>query len=166
LTTRGDPIGFLYNDAITRLTRATEIAPGEPAGWVDLGLLQARQQEYDASYQSFERARTLAPDNSRIEAFLGLVESKRGKIPETLAHYRRAVALDNSNLRARYALAMETEREQNPTSDGDTVRLLDQILKLKPHNEPVLLDVIRLAAKLHDARSAEDCQASSALSWI
>lgn len=133
------------------LTRATEIAPGEPAGWVDLGLLQARQQEYDASYQSFERARTLAPDNSRIEAFLGLVESKRGKIPETLAHYRRAVALDNSNLRARYALAMETEREQNPTSDGDTVKLLDQILKLRPHNEPVLLYVIRLAAKLHDS---------------
>jgi Tfp pilus assembly protein PilF len=136
--------------ARTGLTRATEIAPGEPAAWVDLGLLQARQQEYDASYQSFERARMLAPDNSRIEGFLGLVESKRGKIPEALAHYRKAVALDSANLRARYALAVETEREQNPTSDVDTVKLLDQILKLRPRNEPVLLDFIRLAAKLND----------------
>src|SRR5580698_3626410 len=41
------------------LTRSTEIAPGEPAGWVDLGLLQARQQEWDAAYASLEKARTL-----------------------------------------------------------------------------------------------------------
>ena len=40
---------------------------------------------------------------------------------------------------------------RRPSSDGDAVKLLDQILKLRPHNEPVLLDVIRLAAKLHDA---------------
>src|SRR6185503_11077435 len=60
------------------LMRATEIAPEEPAGWVNLGLLQARQQEFDAAYQSFEKARTLVPDNSGVEGFLGLVESKRG----------------------------------------------------------------------------------------
>src|SRR5215470_9805514 len=39
------------------LTRATELAPGEPAAWVNLGLLQARQQEYDAAYQSLQKAR-------------------------------------------------------------------------------------------------------------
>src|SRR5580692_11799642 len=38
------------------LTRATEIAPAEPASWVDLGLLQARQQEFDTAYQTFETA--------------------------------------------------------------------------------------------------------------
>src|ERR1700691_198280 len=55
------------------LTRATEIAPGEPASWVELGLLQAREQDFDAAYRSFERARGLAPGNSRIEGFLCLV---------------------------------------------------------------------------------------------
>ncbi len=132
------------------LTRATEIAPEEPAGWVDLGLLQARQQEFDAAYQSFERARILAPDNSRIEGFLGLVESKRGKIPEALAHYQKAVSLDSGNLRALYAWASETERQQTSTSDADAQKLLERILKLQPGNEPVLLDVIRLAAKQND----------------
>src|SRR6185312_10642242 len=76
------------------LTRATEIAPREPASWVDLGLLDARQQDFNAAYERFEKARSLAPDNSRIEAFLGLVESKRGKLAEAMAHYRKAVALD------------------------------------------------------------------------
>src|SRR5215468_1421433 len=50
------------------LTRATELAPGEPAGWVNLGLLQARQQEFDAAFQSLEKARAAAPDNSAIQS--------------------------------------------------------------------------------------------------
>ena len=150
------------------LTRATDSAPGEPAGWVDLGLLQVRQQEYDAAYQSFEKGRQLAPDNGRIEGFLGLVEGKRGKLPEAVAHYRRAASLDAADLRSRYALAMETERQQNQNSDVEAVKLLDEILKLRPHNEPVLLDVIRLAGKLHDAarlRQAVAVIAGGSESW-
>lgn len=129
------------------LTRATEIAPGEPAGWVDLGLLQARQQEFDAAYQSFEQARSVAPDNSRIETFLGLVEAKRGKLAEALAHYEKAVALDSSNLRALYSWATETERQQTATSEADAQKLLERILKIRPDNEVILLDLVRLAAK-------------------
>ena len=129
------------------LTRATQIVPAEPASWANLGLLEIRQQEYDAAYANFEKARSLAPDNSGIEAFLGLVESRRGKTQETLDHYRKAVSLDSANLRALYSLAAETERQQTATSDADTLKLLDQILKLRPQSEPVLLDIIRLSAK-------------------
>lgn len=129
------------------LTRATEIAPEEPAGWANLGLLEIRQQEFDAAYAHFEKARALAPGNSAIESFLGLVESRRGKTQETLDHYRKAVSLDRANLRALYSLATETERQQTATSDGEALKLLDQILTLRPQNEPVLLDVVRLAAK-------------------
>jgi cytochrome c-type biogenesis protein CcmH/NrfG len=150
------------------LQRATEIAPGEPAGWVNLGLLDARQQEFDAAYANFEKARVLAPDNSRIAGFLGLVESRRGKIGESLEHYRKAIQLDATNFRARYALAIETERRQNPGSEAETLKLLDQILKLRPNNEPVLLDTIRLAAKLQDAgrlREAMSALVPAAASW-
>ena len=91
-----------------RLTRATEIAPGEPAAWANLGLLAVRQQEFDTAYERVEKARTLAPDNSQIEALLGLIESKRGRLPEAAAHLKKAVELDPKNLRALYALAQET----------------------------------------------------------
>ena len=133
------------------LTQATEIAPGEPASWVDLGLLQARQQEFDAAYQTFERARGLAPDNSRIEGLLGLVEAKRGKIAEAVAHYQKAVSLDSSNLRALDSWATETERQQTATSDADAQKLLERILRVRPGNEAVLLDIAHLAAKRNDA---------------
>ena len=93
-----------------KLTRATEIAPGEPAAWANLGLLAVRQQEFDTAYEKVEKARALAPDNSQIEALLGLIESKRGRLTEAATHLKRAVELDPKNLRALYALAQETER--------------------------------------------------------
>lgn len=130
-----------------KLTLATQIAPGEPASWANLGLFDVRQQEFDAAYEKVEKARSLAPDNSQIEALLGFIESKRGKVPEAIAHFKKAADLDSKNLKALYALAQETERQSTETSDADAQKLLESILVVKPDNAAVLLDVIRLAAK-------------------
>ncbi|MGH9754864.1 MAG: FG-GAP-like repeat-containing protein, partial [Blastocatellia bacterium] len=136
-----------------KLTQATEIAPGEPAGWANLGLLAVRQQEFDTAYEKVEKARSLAPENSRIEALLGLIESKRGKLPEATAHLKKAVELDPKNLRALYALAQETERQGAESSDAEAQSLLQNILETQPDNLAVLLDVTRLAAKRGDGET-------------
>ncbi len=136
-----------------QLTRATEIAPGEPAGWANLGLLAVRHQEFDSAYEKVEKARWLAPDNSQIEALLGLIESRRGKLPEATAHLKKAVELDPKNLRALYALAQETERQGAETSDAESQVLLEKILETQPANLAVLLDVTRLAAKRDDGET-------------
>jgi Tfp pilus assembly protein PilF len=132
------------------LTRSTQIAPDEPAPWTDLGILQVRQQQFDAAFQSVDKARSLAPDESRIEALLGLIESRRGNLPEAMAHLKRAVALDGHNLKAIYSLAEETERDQSPASAEAAQQLLRQILQQQPDNAAVLLDDLRLAAKRGD----------------
>ena len=136
-----------------KLTRATEIAPGEPAGWANLGLLAVRQQEFDMAFEKVEKARSLAPDNSQIEALLGLIESKRGKLSEATAHLKKAVELDPKNLRALYALAQETERQGAESSDAEAQALLERILQTQPDNLAVLLDVTRLAAKRGDGET-------------
>jgi Tfp pilus assembly protein PilF len=136
-----------------KLTRATEIASGEPASWANLGLLAVRQQEFDTAYEKVEKARTLAPDNSQIEALLGLIESRRGKLTEATAHLKKAVELDPKNLRALYALAQETERQGAETSDAEAQALLQKILETQPDNLAVLLDVTRLAAKRGDGET-------------
>ncbi len=133
------------------LTRATEIAPGEPAGWADLGLLQFRQQDYDGAYGSIGKAQALAPDNSRIEALLGVIESRRGKASETLAHLKHAVELDPGNLKALYGLAQETERQNSESSDAQAQQLLTRIIAAKPNNIAVLIDLVRLSAKRNNA---------------
>ncbi len=136
-----------------KLMRATEIAPGEPACWANLGLLAVRQQEFDTAYEKVEKARSLAPDNSQIEALLGLIESRRGRLTEAAAHLKKAVELDPKNLRALYALAQETERQGAENSDAEAQALLEKILATQPDNLAVLLDITRLAAKRGDSET-------------
>ncbi len=150
------------------LTRATEIAPGEPAAWADLGLLQFRQQDYDGAYQSVAKAQALAPQNSRIEALLGVIESRRGKSDATLSHLSKAVELDPGNLKALYGLAGETERQNSAAADAKAEKLLEQILQAQPNNIAVLVDVVRLSAKRNDAdglKQAVTRLAKSAPQW-
>jgi Tfp pilus assembly protein PilF len=136
-----------------RLSEATRLAPGEPAGWANLGLLAVRHQEYDKAYENVERARTLAPGNGQIEALLGLIESRRGKLPEAIVHLKRAVELDPANLRALYSLSRETERQGAGAGDAEAQQLLARILEAQPENLAVLLDVTRLAAKRGDGET-------------
>ena len=129
------------------LTEATRIAPAEPAGWLNLGLLQFRQQDFEGAYQSVSKALTLVSDDSRIEALLGAIESRRGKEQESISHLTRAVKLDSRNLKAAYALAQETERQNSGASDEQAQKLFGQILQVQPNNLAVLIDDLRLAAK-------------------
>lgn len=143
------------------LSRSTQIAPGEPASWADLGILQVRQQQFDAAFTSVDTARSLYPSESRIEALLGLIESRRGKLPEAREHLKKAIALDNHNLKAIYSLAEETEREPARASQAAAQALLKQLLQLQPSNAAVILDDLRLSARRGD--TAEAHQALSAL---
>ncbi|MCI0336840.1 MAG: FG-GAP-like repeat-containing protein [Acidobacteria bacterium] len=137
-----------------KLTQFTQLAPGEPAGWANLGVLALRQQEFDAAYENLEKARAIVPDNSRIESMLGLVESKRGKFAEAIAHLRKAVDLDQKNLKALYALAQEVERQGGENSDVEAKGLIEKILQAQPDNLAAQLELTRIAAKRGDAETA------------
>ena len=143
-----------------KLTEATKIAPGEPASWANLGLLDVRQQDFDHAYENVEKARTLAPSESRIEYLLGQIESKRGKVPEAIAHFKKAVELDGKNLKALYSLAQETERQGS--GDAEALALLDKILLVQADNIAVQIDKVRLAAKTGNAEAVNATLASLA----
>jgi Flp pilus assembly protein TadD len=134
--------------AKNELTRATQIAPGEPAAWADLGILATRQQELDSAYQDLSKAQKLAPGNSRIEQLLGDLESRRGKLAEAIAHLKRAVELDKNNIKALYLLAEQTERQGTGTSDAEALATFRKVLELNPGNIAALMEVCRLSAKL------------------
>lgn len=136
--------------ALDQLTKTTQLAPGEPAAWADLGILQMRQQQFDNAAASVEKAREQAPDNSRIEALLAQLESKRGNVPSAIAHFKKAVELDGRNVKALYAAAEETERQATATSDADAEALFQKILTVAPGNLATMIDVARLAAKRGD----------------
>jgi len=132
------------------LKKVTDLAPGEPAAWADLGLLALRQKELELAAERLERARALAPDNSDVEILLGLLESNRGNLTASTAHLRRAVELNPRDLKARYFLAQEIERQGGDDAESEAQRLHEEILSIEPGNLSVQLEVTRLAAKRGD----------------
>ena len=137
----------------TALARATELVPEEPAAWADLGLLKLRQGDYEGAATALERARVLAPDSGGIERLLGLLKSNSGEYAEAIAHLRRAVELDAGDLRSRFALVKEVERQADPDSDAEALRLAVALSELLPDNVVVLLERARLAVKQGDSES-------------
>ncbi len=141
--------------AESSLAEATRLAPGEPAGWVNWGILALRQRTYDAASERLQRAHTLVPDNDQVDYVLGLLESERGNSSAAIGDLQQAVARNPHNLRAIYALASEIDRQADPGSDEHFEQLMQQILAVDPGNLAALLEVSRVAAKRGDAHALQ-----------
>ena len=137
--------------AENKLGQATQIAPGEPAGWADWGILALRQRNFDVAAQRLGTARDLAPKNDHIYYLLGLLESNRGRSAEAIADWRKSVELNPQNLRATYQLAEEIERQGDVGGAAEFQKLVEKILAVQPDNLAALLELSRIAAKRGDA---------------
>src|SRR5690349_1817507 len=130
--------------ADSKLAQLTQLAPAEPAGWANWGLLALRQKNFDVAAERLERARSLAPDNSNIYYLIGLLESMRGKSTEAIAALRKSVELDPKNLIATYKLAEEVERAGD---EQEFQKLIQQIVSAQPDNLAALVELTRVSAK-------------------
>jgi Tfp pilus assembly protein PilF len=135
------------------LERATQLAPGEPAGWANWGLLALRQGNFDASAQRLGQAQKLAPQDGQLHYLSGVLESKRGNPSQAIAELRKAVQISPRNLRAMYLLAQEIERQGDANGEAEFQQLLEKILVAQPDNPAALLELGRVAAKRGDAQT-------------
>lgn len=150
------------------LQQATQIAPGEPAAWINWGILALRQRNFEPAANRFNRALKIAPNNSRVYFLLGVLGSARGDSQAAIDNYRKAVSLDPKNLRAIYALALEIERQGGAGSEAQFQHLIEQILAVQPDNLAALVELSRISAKRGDAstlRSAVKRIAAQSASW-
>src|ERR1700733_14551769 len=154
--------------ADTTLERATQLAPGEPAGWANWGLLALRQGNFDAAAKSLGQAQTLAPLNDQLHYLSGVLESKRGNPSQAIVELRKAVQINPRNLRAMYLLAQEVERQGDANGEAEFQQLLQKILAAQPGNPAALLELGRVAAKRGDAHTLHSVVAnlnSHAATW-
>ncbi len=140
------------NDVLadSSLQQAAQVAPGEPAAWVDWGILALRQRNFDPAAERFNRALKLAPKDSRIYFLFGLLNSARGDSQAAIDNYRKAVNLDSQDPRALYALALAVERQGGAGSEKEFQGLIQQILAARPDNLAALVDLSRISAKRGD----------------
>src|SRR5215213_2772241 len=141
--------------ADAKLQQFTQLAPAEPAGWANWGLLALRQRNYDPAAERLNKARDLAPDNSDIFYLLGLLESSRGNTTEAINNLRKSVELDQNNLIATFKLAEEVERQGDEKSTQEFQSLIQKILAVEPDNLAALVESTRIAAKRGDAESVK-----------
>jgi Flp pilus assembly protein TadD len=137
--------------ADSKLSQLTQLAPDEPAGWANWGLLALRQRNFEAAAERLERARSLAPDNDQIYYLIGLLESNRGRSTEAIAALRKAIELNPKNLIATYKLAEEIEQQGGENSEAEFQKLIERILQVEPSNLAARLELARIAAKRGDA---------------
>jgi tetratricopeptide (TPR) repeat protein len=158
----------LLDDARQQFTSATMLVPREPASWANLGLARLRLGELEAAAPPIERALSLAPDNSDLVLLAARMETARGRLDEGIAGLRRAVTLDASGLRTRFALAEELSRLGTADGDQEARTLLDELATRAPANIAIQLERARLAAKLKDAerlRESVTAIGRDAASW-
>ena len=139
-----------------KLTAVTQAAPGEPAGWADLGVLALRQRNVDVASERLQKAQSLVPDDAHIHRLLGTLESVRGRSAEAIVQLRRALELDPADLRARYALAQEIERQGGADSDAQVEQALRAILAARPDNLAAWLELCRIAARRGESDAVKE----------
>jgi hypothetical protein len=147
------------------LERLLQIAPAEPAGWANLGLLLLRQQQLDEAGARLAKAAELAPGNAHVERLVALLESQRGDPAASIRHWRRAASLDPGDAKAPFALAQELERQGG--GEEEAQRLYGALVD-RSGNLAVLLEYARLSAKRGDAgslRKALDALGARAPGW-
>ncbi len=145
--------------ADAKLQQFTQLAPMEPAGWANWGLLALRQRNYDTAAERINKARDLAPDNSNIFYLLGLLESSRGNTTEAINALNKSVELDQNNLIAVNKLAEEVEREGGEQSSARFQTLIQKISTAQPENLAVLVELSRAAAKNNDVETVKSAVA-------
>src|SRR5215204_1833606 len=141
--------------ADAKLQQFTQLAPTEPAGWANWGILALRQRNYDTAAERLNKARDLAPDNSDIFYLLGLLESSRGNTTEAINALRKSVELDQKNLIATYKLAEEVERQGDEKGAEEFQSLLQKILTAQPDNLAALVELTRASAKRRDTETVK-----------
>src|SRR5215470_9049028 len=154
--------------ADAKLALVTQIAPDEPAGWANWAILALRQRNFDLAEKRLQRARDAAPEDGHIDYLLGMLESSRGRSAEAIGHFRQAAERRPADLRSRYALAQEIERQGGAGGDADYEQAIRNILAQTPDNVAALVELARVAAKRGDAAALQSAiakLAGSAPTW-
>lgn len=133
--------------ARTELEKAAVLAPGEPAVWNNLGVLQLRAKDFEIAAESFEKARGLASANALIYSNQAVLETQRGNFDAAIANLNKAIELNPKDIRSAYTLGLEKERQ---TNEAEALALYERISEEKPDNLAIKLEVVRLTAKLGD----------------
>lgn len=141
--------------AFNKMNDVAQAFPQEAAAWANLGVMAMRQGNYDLAVDRMERARNSLPDHPDILYLSSIVESMRGDTQSAIAFLREGIAIDPGYLRMQYALAQELERQDDRTHAAEISGIYEELLRLEPDNQALLLEAARFASKMGELDQME-----------
>ncbi len=122
--------------------------PKDPRGWFLLGQAYYHVGRYADSAKAYAKSAELAPNDAVTWSALGeaqLLSGPGGVTPEAEGSFRKALAIDPNDHRARYFMAVKKESEGNHIAAVDD---LIEILNDSPAGAPWIDPVKQLAVKI------------------
>jgi tetratricopeptide (TPR) repeat protein len=92
-----------YAGAEDSLTRALQLAPGDPQAESLLGWAQMLQEKYDDALMQFQKVLMREPGNALARINVGYICLKKGIFGEAIEHLSKAIRLDNDKKATLYA---------------------------------------------------------------
>ena len=92
-----------YAGAENSLTKALQLAPGDPQAESLLGWAQMLQEKYDDALMQFQKVLMREPGNALARINVGYICLKKGIFGEAIEHLSKAIRLDNDRKATLYA---------------------------------------------------------------
>jgi cytochrome c-type biogenesis protein CcmH len=143
----GQPAGDIAS-MIGQLETKMAANPDDPTGWNLLGLSYYNVGRYKDAVRAYSKAAALDPRNPGYWSALGevqLLSGPGGVTPEAEASFRKALALDPKDFRARYFMAVRKDAMGDHKSAVDD---LIGVLRDSPPGAPWIAPVRDLATRI------------------
>jgi tetratricopeptide (TPR) repeat protein len=106
-----------------------ELAPENPAAYLQLGRLLAKQQKFDEARQCLEQSLGLRPDVASLYVELGQVCASQGNLEEALQQYGKARARDQNDARV---CLLEAQVLEKQAKRNEAISSLREAIRLRP----------------------------------
>jgi protein O-GlcNAc transferase len=120
-----------FGEARDALLKAEALHPGQADVRLELGIVHARQGEWEAARQDLELARRLNPDEPRISLFLGEVLWKLNRQDEAISTLREAIKRAPTDWQPHYRLAADFAQRGDLANAASEYQ---EVLRLNPTN--------------------------------
>jgi tetratricopeptide (TPR) repeat protein len=96
-----------YDTAIEHYRKATELAPGYSTAYNILGYSYRQKHDYPAAEKAFQKYVELIPQDPNPYDSYGELLLKMGRFDDSIAQYRKALAIDPNFVNAHQGIAMD-----------------------------------------------------------
>ena len=139
-------------EAEQQFRTVVDLAPDQPLGYADLGLVHLRLERYDDARKELEKALEL--DSTSVDARLTLVKVFELTGRPDRARQTLLAAHDSTDPRVLWALANVDTQSTDPGARAQRLRYLTQLAQVRPSNVAARFALVRTLAEAGRADSA------------